>query len=46
MTACICIDPVSLYRLVKVSVNPAGRFGASLTSNILASWLIAYSLTQ
>src|SRR6266508_1785202 len=31
MTACWRSSPASMYRLVKMSVNPAGRFGASET---------------
>src|SRR5215470_360677 len=31
MTACRRTSPVSMNRLVKVSVNPAGRFGAPET---------------
>ena len=31
MTACRRSSPVSMYRLVNVSVNPAGRFGAPET---------------
>jgi hypothetical protein len=31
MTACWRSSPVSTYRLVQVSVNPAGRFGAPET---------------
>ena len=31
MTACRRSSPVSTYRLVNVSVNPAGRFGAPET---------------
>src|SRR6185312_1779193 len=31
VTACRRSSPVSTYRLVKVSVNPAGRFGAPET---------------
>ena len=38
MTACRRSSPVSMYRLVNVSVNPAGTFGAPETEPGPSGW--------
>jgi hypothetical protein len=46
MTACWRSPPASTYRLVNVSVNPAGRFGAPETERGPSGWVAGWKTSS